>query len=196
MSMNARARLMIWHVVLYTLTLAVVAALCHGWVRMALDRHHDDQLSESGDRLAASLENVSMDRDSVATAVRSSGIESRLTAVLVRNASGEMIYTSSVFHVTEPAIARQDVLSQAVVDRPELPRFLTATFENSDIVRFVSVPVRSRTAYVQVGILVGDVESWLHSIEFWSFILIPAILVLTSLSGWFIIGRVLSSAAR
>lgn len=196
MSMTARTRLMIWHVVLYALTLGLAAALCHGWVRVALDRHHDDQLLESAGLLAASIETLATDRESVASAVRSSGMESHLTVVLVRATSGELIYESSVFHIKDPTIGRQEALSQAVVDRPGSPRFLTVTFDQSHVVRFVSVPIRSGGLYLQLGMLAGDVESWVHSIEFWSLILVPMILVLTSLSSWISAGRFIPSAAR
>jgi hypothetical protein len=196
MPTNARTRLTSWHAVIFGLTIGAAAVFLHFWVSMALDRHHDDQLHEIADRIAASLKGAPLDRASVANIVRDSGAESRFTMVVVRNANGEVAYESQASKESVSAASIQPALLDLIKDRPADARFLRVALRESESARFVSVPSGGGDTYVQVGILLGDVGSWLHSIEFWSIFLIPGVVALTSFLFWRISGRLLDPSSQ
>ena len=66
------------------------------------------------------------------------------------------------------------------------------TLERTGAVRFICTPIdRTPPAYVQVGNALGDVPTTMHAIAIASFVLVPLVLLLTSIGGWTIAGRAL-----
>jgi len=196
MPLTLRARFVIANVAFCALSVGGSAVLCHTWVGMALERHHDDQLHESAERVMESLAGKPLDRATVADTIRSSGVESNLTTVLVWSVNRELIYESPTIQGSAPPFSRNDALVQATTVGVSERRFLTLTLRDRELVRFVSVPIRAGEGHVQVGIVLGDVNDWLHSVELWSVVLIPLFLALTSLAAWIVADRVLRPAER
>ena len=190
MAMTLRARFVTSNVTLCAFTLALAVVLCHNWLGMALQRHHDHQLQESAERIIERIDNKSLERGPVAEAVHSSGVESTMTMVLVRNGQ-ELIYNSSVLHRSDDALGHNDALAEAATLSTPLARFLTLTLDESELARFVSIPIKQTGGVVQVGVALGDVAAWLHSVEFWAAILVPVLLVVTSVGSWLLADRVL-----
>lgn len=193
MPKSLRTKFLIWHIVLCTLILVAAAGWLHSWIGFALERHHDHVLEDSARRVVSSLSDKPLEPASLAASIRSLGVESNLTVVLVRNGNGDVIYPSPDLQSPVTGIGRQQELARAVADAPDSIRFITMTFHESEAVRFVSMPIRPRVAYAQVGVLLGDVGGWLHSVEFWSWIVIPLFVAITSLAAWFVAGRALSA---
>ena len=186
-----RARLTFWYVAAVSITLAAFAILLYAWLNRTLYRHHDSELLTNAGRIAATLERGPLDEASIARAMEQLGTSPRL--LMVRDQSGELIYRSPVLQLVEPTIGHHEALIHAAANAPRDPEFFTVTLERSGPVRFICTPVdRMPVAYVQIGNELGDVPATMHAVGVASIVLVPLVVLLTSVGGWFIAGRALA----
>lgn len=191
MLVTLRARLTAWYVAAVSLTLTAFAMLMYVWLSGTLSRHHDPELLATADRIARLLQDVQLDEPHVASAI--GALEGRPRLLMVRDASGELIYRSPLLALAEPTIGHHEALVHAAMMGPTAPEFFTVTLERSGPVRFICTPIeRKPLAYVQVGNSLGEVPATLHSIALASVTLIPVVVVLTSFGGWMIARRALA----
>jgi len=189
MTKDPRTYFVASNVVAVSAALLLSLAVGHRWLGLALERHHDHQLLEAAQRVVALLDRGPLEEASVATAIRNSRVEFSSTLVFLRRDGGELIYPRAV--ADEPGSEFRDnpALIQIVSERAPEPRFLTVAAPDSEMGRFVSIPLLSGAAHLQVGILLGDTGSWLHAVEFWSLFVIPMLIVLTFFAARFVAGR-------
>lgn len=185
-----RARLTLWYVAALSVALTAFAILLYAWLGSTLYRHHDGDLRASSDRIARLLTNVPLNDPAVAAALK--GMDAAPRLLMVRDGQGELIYRSPLLQVAEPTIGHHEALVHAAAHAPSDPEFFTVTLERTGPVRFICTPIdRTPPAYVQVGNALGDVPTTMHSIAITSFVLVPLVLLLTSIGGWTIAGRAL-----
>lgn len=190
-SVTLRARLTAWYVAAVALTLAAFAVLMYVWLSGTLSRHHDPELLATADRVARLLQDVPLDEAHVTSAIGTSDAAPRL--LMIRDASGELIYRSPMLALAEPSVGQHEALVHAATMGPTTPEFFTVTLERSGPVRFICTPIeRNPAAYVQVGNSLGEVPATLHSIAIASITLIPVVVILTSFGGWLIARRALA----
>lgn len=186
-----RARLTLWYVGALSIALIAFAVLLYAWLSRTLYRHHDHELLAAADRVARLLQPVHLDQDSIARAIRVLDTPPRL--LMVRDRAGELLYRSPVLQVVEPTIGQHEALIHAVANASRDPEFFTITLERSGTVRFICTLVdRSPAAYVQVGNELGDVPATMHAVGMASIVLVPVVVLLTSVGGWLIAGRALA----
>lgn len=188
---SLRARLTFWYVSALTLTLSAFAILLYASLSRTLYRHHDHELLADGDRVAGLLSTTTLNEDSIASALR--GREGLLPFLMVRDGSGELIYRSPLLQVAEPSIGHHEALIHAAAKATTEPEFFTVTLERTGLVRFICTPINGpRAAYLQIGNPLGDVPETLHAVAIASAVLVPVVVLLTSVGGWLIAGRALA----
>ena len=189
-----RARLAVWYVLALTFTLSAFAVLLYIWLAQTLHRHHDAELRANAIRLARILSTVPVAQEPIAHALRLADSVPRM--VMVRSGHGELIYRSPLFEVAEPTIGRHEALVHAAMQAPSEPEFFTAALERLGLVRFICTPIEGvGLAYLQIGNPLGDVPATLHAVAAASIVLVPIIVIVTSLGGWLIAGRALAPLA-
>ena len=185
-----RARLTFWYVAALSVALTAFAILLYAWLGSTLYRHHDGELRTNSDRIARLLINVPLNEPAIAVALK--GIDAAPRLLMVRDGQGELIYRSPLLQVAEPTIGHHEALVHAAAHAPSDPEFFTVTLERTGAVRFICTPIdRTPPAYVQVGNALGDVPTTMHAIAIASFVLVPLVLLVTSIGGWTIAGRAL-----
>jgi hypothetical protein len=186
-----RARLTFWYVSALTLTLSTFAILLYASLTRTLYGHHDHELQANADRVARVLGTAALNEGGIAAALR--GQEGLPPFLVVRDASGELLYRSPLLQVAEPSIGHHEALIHAAARATAESEFFTVTLERTGLVRFICTPIKgSRAAYVQVGNPLGDVRQTLHAVAIASAILVPVVVLLTSFGGWLIAGRALA----
>lgn len=111
---------------------------------------------------------------------------------MVRDSQGNLIYRSPFLQVAEPTIGQHEALVHAAAHAPRDPEFFTVTLERTGPVRFICAPIeRTPAAYVQVRNALGDVPATMRAVSLASLVLVPLVLLLTSVGGWMIAGRAL-----
>lgn len=185
-----RARLTLWYVAALAVALTAFAILLYGWLGSTLYRHHDGELQTNSDRIARLLTNVPLNESAIAMALKGADAAPRL--LMVRDAQGELIYRSPLLQVAEPSIGHHEALVHAAAHAPHDAEFFTVALERTGMVRFICTPIeRTPPAYVQIGNALGDVPTTMHAIAIASFVLVPLVLLVTSIGGWTIAGRAL-----
>ena len=185
-----RARLTLWYVAALSLALTAFAILLYAWLGSTLYRHHDGELRTNSDRIARLLVDVPLSEPAIATALK--GIDAAPRLLMVRDGRGELIYRSPLLQVAEPTIGQHEALVHAAAHAPRDPEFFTVMLERTGVVRFICTPIdRTPAAYVQVGNALGDVPTTMHAIAIASLVLVPLVLIVTSIGGWMIAGRAL-----
>ena len=186
-----RARLVFWYVGALTLTLSAFALLLYGWLSQTLYRHHDGELESNATRIVRALHNVQLDEPSIADALQHIDAVPRM--LMVRDQHGDLIYRTPLLSVAEPTIGRHEALVHAAAHAPADPEFFAVTLERLGLVRFICSPLRAREpAYLQIGNPLGDVAATLRAVSAASIVLVPLIVVVTSLGGWLMAGRALA----
>lgn len=186
-----RARLAVWYVLALTFTLTTFAALLYVWLAQTLYRHHDAELRADAVRLARLLGTVPVSQEPIAQALRDA--DSVPGMVMVRGEHGDLMYRSPLFQVAEPGIGRHEALVHAAMQAPSRPEFFTVTLEQLGLVRFICTPIQGpHSAYLQIGNPLGDVPTTLHAVAAASIVLVPIIVIVTSVGGWLIAGRALA----
>ena len=186
-----RARLTLWYVSALLVALSAFALLLYAWLGRTLYRHHDAELLATSARVAKLLADVRLDEASVAAALRSVDPPPRL--LMIRSDGGELIYRSPLLHVAEPSIGHHEALVHAAANAPGGPEFFNVVLERSGATRFVCLPIDRRpAAYVQIGNALGDVPATMHAVAISSVVLVPVVVLLTSVGGWLIAGRALA----
>jgi len=184
-----RARLTLWYLAILAFSLVLFAGLLYVWLAYNLYRHHDEELAQEASRLSAALAGVPLSDQTVAAMLNTSrgGPE----FVMLRDTNGALLYRSESLSHLDPALGQQEAFVHATIRTGAQPQFFTAEF-SSGAIRFICVPVGvPARAYLQVGIVLGDVQSTLSSVRLLSWLLIPLVLVLTSSGGLLIARRAL-----
>ena len=186
-----RARLTLWYIFALTIALTAFALLLYAWLGRTLYRHHDGELRANGERIARLLTNVALNDGDVAAALKT--IDSPPRMLMVRDNHGNLIYRSPFLQIAEPTIGQHEALVHAAAHAPRDPEYFTVTLERTGAVRFICAPVeRTPSAYVQVGNALGDVPATMRAVAIASLVLVPLVLLLTSVGGWMIAGRALA----
>jgi signal transduction histidine kinase len=184
-----RARLTLWYLVILTFSLVLFASLLYFWLAHNLYQHHDEELAEEATRLTAALAGAPLTEQTAAATLRTSRGGPRF--VMLRDAGGALLYRSESLSHLDPALGQHEAFVHAAARTGAQPQFFTAELP-SGITRFMCVPLGTpATKYLQVGIVLGDVQSTLASLRVLSWVLIPLVLVLTSSGGLFIARRAL-----
>ena len=177
---NPRSYVVASSVIAVLATLLLVLPLGHRWLRFALERHHDHQLQEAGQRLKEQLGRGSVDEATAAIAIKAARVESMMTFAILRTSDGKVLYPSDALSEPVSEFRENAALIQAASERA-VETLLTVRASDEDEARVLSVPLGSTSATIQIGVLLGDTDSWLHAIEFWAVVLVPAVLGLTVL---------------
>jgi signal transduction histidine kinase len=185
-----RGRLTVWHLGVLTVSLGVFAALSYAVLSWNLYRHHDDELAHQADELGRVLNEVSLNQTDIRQALLGAPVGTRF--VMVRDGQGELLYRDPVLESGEPGIGQQEMLVHAAAMSPQSPVFFTVDLERSSAVRFICVPLRQPSAYLQIGDPLGDVQSVLTQIAMACVPLLPVVLFLSSFGGWLIARRALA----
>lgn len=189
-----RVRLTLWYVSALALALVLFALLLYSSLSRTLYRHHDRELELDAERVRATLERSDVDLVALADALNRT--PSLPLLLMVRDGRGNLVYRSPVLAVAEPSIGQHEALIHAAAHAPAEPEFFTATLERTGDVRFICTPFGSPTrGYLQIGSPLGDVPTTLNAVAVASAVLVPFVLVLTSLGGWAIAQRALSPIA-
>ena len=185
-----RARLTLWYVAALAVALTAFAMLLYVWLGSTLYRHHDGELRTNSGRIAKLLTDVPLNESAITTALK--GIDAAPRLLMVRNAQGDLIYRSPLLQVAEPTIGHHEALVHAAAHAPRDPEFFTVTLERTGATRFICAPIdRTPPAYVQIGNALGDIPTAMHAVAIASFVLVPLVLLVTSIGGWTIAGRAL-----
>jgi signal transduction histidine kinase len=185
-----RARLTLWYVAALTIALTVFAILLYAWLGRTLYRHHDAELRTNSERIARLLANGGLNDADITLALET--IDSAPRMLMVRDSQGDLIYRSPLLQVAEPTIGQHEALVHAAAHAPRDPEYFTVTLERTGPVRFICAPIeRTPAAYVQIGNALGDVPATMHAVAIASLVLVPLVLLLTSVGGWMIAGRAL-----
>lgn len=185
-----RARLTLWYVAALSVALTIFAVLLYLWLGSTLYRHHDGELRATSDRIAQLLTDVPLNEAAIGMALK--GMDAVPRLLMVRDGQGELIYRSPLLQVAEPTIGHHEALIHAAAHAPRDPEFFTVTLERTGAVRFICAPVdRTPPGYVQIGNALGDVPTTMHAIAIASIVLVPLVLLVTSIGGWTIAGRAL-----
>ena len=184
-----RARLTLWQLAILGLTLGVFSFLLYVVLARSLGHHHDDELAAQAEAVAAHLDHQAITDDAVLSALAALRVGSRF--VMIRGHEGDLRFRDPALQLYEPNIGRHAALTHAATARPSKPEFFTVALERSGEVRFVCVPLRQSDLYLQIGDPIGDVRTTLNTLRQTSLALIPIVLVISSLGGWFIATRAL-----
>lgn len=191
---SLRARLTFWYLSALAVALSTFALLLYGWLGQTLYRHHDADLEANAARITRALVGVATVEPAVAQALRTIDAVPRMT--MVRGREGELIYRSPLLQVAEPTIGRHEALVHAAAHAPAAPEFFNVSLEQSGLVRFICTPIPGDpAAYLQIGNPLGDVPATLHAVAVASLVLIPLVVLFTSMGGWLIAGRALAPIA-
>jgi signal transduction histidine kinase len=182
-----RARLTAWYVLAQAVALSLFALALYAWLGYTLSRHHDRELAAEAARLAALLAQAP-------TAVPLTEIlgsdHDGLRFVMLRRSDGTLIYRSPSLDQLAPDIGQHEVFVHAA-STTTVPQFFTADLPTGRA-RFQCVPVATAPpAYLQVGIVLGDLKSTLQTVGSLSIGLIPGVLLLTSYGGLVLARRAL-----
>ena len=188
---SLRARLTLWYAAALMLALTIFAALLYGAFARQLSSHHDDELLADAEGLQAPL---GVGTDPVAAAGR---LQDAPALLMLRDSAGQMVFRSSALASGEASLGQHDALVHAAMQGRSSPQFFTTAIETVGAVRFICVPVRSRgDLYLQIGQPIGDVDETLRFFRTAALVLIPVVLVLTSVGGFLLAGRALAPMER
>ncbi len=191
---SLRARLTAWYVAVLAVALFMFAALLYGSLSQKLYAHHDDELTAEAAQITSLLADVPSPDQMAAVLDDARGHES---LVLVRDASGRMLYGSAALSAGEPALGRHEVLVHAAARGARRAQFFSAVLESAGTVRFICVPLPNpRGLYLQVGQPIGEVGETLRFFTAASLVLIPLVLAVTSFGGLVIARRALAPMDR
>lgn len=184
-----RARLALWHLAVLLVTLTVFAGLLYAVLANSLHHHHDDELAGQATAVATFLRSRVLSDEVVKEALRAAQVSSRF--VMIRTHDGELRFREPALQETEPNIGRHAVLTHIAMARPAAPEFFTVELERSGAVRFVCIPLTQTDLFLQMGHPIGDVRTALDTLRDSSLLLIPAVLLLSSLASWLLAKRAL-----
>ena len=184
-----RGRLALWNLLIVASALTLFAILLYAWLTSTLYGHHDNELADEANRLAAVLSASS-------EPVRALGqldIESRAEPLLiVRDTNGEMLFRSTRLASSEPNIGAHTAFMHAAMQR-ETMQFFTVRLEQTGLVRFICLRLAQPAGtYLQLGRPLGDVDLLLRVVVIASLVLIPLVILLTSFGGLVIARRALA----
>lgn len=185
-----RARLTVLHLGSLALTLILFAALAYQVLSRTLYGHHDGELARQANDLVEALGDTPLTEASIRQAFARSSVGSRF--VMVRDNRGALVYRDLILQSTEPSLGEHQMLVHAAAAGSRMATFFTVDLERSGEVRFICVPLRGATAYVQIGDPIGDVRATLHTIAMAWLPLIPIVLLLSSSGGWIMARRALA----
>ena len=190
---SLRARLTLWYLAVLAVALSIFAALLYGSLSQRLYSHHDEELAEEARQLGSLLTDVrSADQLGAVLDRRRGGA----ALVLIRDASGRMLYRSPALAAGAPDVGGHEALVHAARRGSDRTQFFTATLQ-SGTTRFICVPVSSPAGlFLQVGQPIGDVYETLRFVTVASLVLIPVVLALTSFGGLAIARRALAPMER
>jgi signal transduction histidine kinase len=119
--------------------------------------------------------------------------------LIVRNADGEVLFRTTRLESSEPNIGAQTALMHAAMQPDSAVQFFTVRLKQTGLVRFICLRLAQPTgtylptaAYLQVGLPLGDIDLLLDVVIVASVVLIPVVILLTSLGGLGIAKRALA----
>lgn len=185
-----RGRLTLWYLAMLALSLGLFAALLYAWLSYVFYQHHDDELALEAGRLSRLLASAPRSPEAVDAVLRTAPTGGRF--VLLRDTRGDVVHQSAALSWREPNIGRHQVFVHAAARHPSEPEYFSADLEQSGPVRFICLPVGTPAfAYLQVGVMLGDVKASLDSVMLLSAMLIPIVVILTSFGGLLLARRAL-----
>ena len=181
MSSNSRSYIVSSSTIAVMVTLLLVLPLGHRWLRLALEQHHDHQLQDTAHKLNELVAKGPLDEATAAIAIKAARVESMTTFVFLRAAGGRVLYPADVLSAPASEFRENAALIRAADERAG-ESLVTVSASDQDKARVISLPIATTSATIQIGMLLGDTDSWLHAIEFWALVLVPAVLGLTALA--------------
>lgn len=190
MRRTLRGRLTLWNLLIVASALTLFAILLYAWLASTLYGHHDNELAEEADRLAAVLGASSEPLG----ALGKMDIDSRVEPLLiVRDADGDMLFRSTRLVSSEPNIGAHTAFMHAAMQRETTMQFFTVRLEQTGLVRFICLRLAQPAGtYLQLGRPLGDVDLLLRVVVIASLVLIPLVILLTSFGGLGIAKRALA----
>lgn len=185
-----RARLTVLHLGTLACTLVLFAVLAYQVLSSTLYQHHDEELMTQTAELLEALAGLPLTEANIAQAFMRSDVGSRF--VIVRDNQGALLYRDPILDSNEPTLGEHEALVHAATVGSRTPTFFTVQLERSGEVRFICVPLRDATAYVQVGDPIGDVRATLRHVVIQWLPLFPLVLLVSSFGGWLMARRALA----
>jgi len=189
MRRTLRGRLTLWNLLIVASALTLFAILLYAWLAGTLYGHHDNELAEEADRLAAVLGASPEPLRELGRMDQDSRVEPLL---IVRDADGDMLFRSTRLVSSEPNIGAHTAFMHAAMQR-ETMQFFTVRLEQTGLVRFICLRLAQPAGtYLQLGRPLGDVDLLLRVVVIASLVLIPLVILLTSFGGLVIARRALA----
>lgn len=185
-----RARLTVLHLGTLAFTLILFAVLAYQVLSRTLYGHHDEELARQATDLVQAIGDTPLTEASIRQAFARSSVGSRF--VMIRDNRGALVYRDVILQASEPSLGEHQMLVHAATSGSRTPVFYTVDLERSGEVRFICVPLRGASAYVQIGDPIGDVRATLQTIVMAWLPLIPIVLLLSSSGGWLMAKRALA----
>ena len=194
MTDSLRLRLTLWYAAALLAALAVFAVLLYASLGRQLHSHHDGELSTDATRTAAALASSSTP-DNLVKAI--STVRDPPPLLMIRDNAGLMLYRSPALASHEATLGAHDALVHAATEgRPEA-KFFATQISTLGTVRFICVPTTPQGLfYIQIGEPIGDVAETLRHFRTATLVLVPVVLLLTSVGGYILAGRALAPVAR
>ena len=190
MKRTLRARLTLWNLLIVASALILFAVLLYGSLASTLYGHHDGELAEDARGVAATVDASSEPLNALAEIDAGRRVGPLL---IVRKSDGGMLFRSAMLASSEPNIGEHTALVHAAMQGATTAQFFTVRLEQAGLVRFICLPLAQPPAtYLQLGRPLGDVDHLLRVLVIASAVLIPLVILATSLGGLAIAKRALA----
>ena len=194
MTDSLRLRLTLWYTAALLIALATFAALLYASLARQLHTHHDGELSADAARTAAAVGSASTP-PAIVKAV--SAISDPPPLLMIRDRTGGMLYRSAALSSHEATVGAHDALVHAAADGEPEAKFFTTQIDRIGTVRFICVSTDPEAHFfIQIGEPLGDVAEMLWHVRTATFVLVPVVLILTSVGGYLLAGRALAPVTR
>lgn len=181
MRRTLRARLTLWNLLIVASALTLFAVLLYSWLASTLYGHHDEELADDAHRVAAT---VSASPEPLGTLSEIDAGRRVGPLLIVRKSDGQMLFRSARLASSEPDIGEHTALVHAAMQGATTDQFFTVRLEQAGQVRFICLPLAQPPGtYLQLGRPLGDVDLLLRVVVIASSVLIPLVILLTSLGG-------------
>ncbi len=181
MRRTLRARLTLWNLLIVASALTLFAVLLYSWLASTLYGHHDEELADDAHRVAAT---VSASAEPLGTLSEIDAGRRVGPLLIVRKSDGQVLFRSARLASSESDIGEHTALVHAAMQGATTAQFFTVRLEQAGQVRFICLPLAQPPGtYLQLGRPLGDVDHLLRVVVIASAVLIPLVILLTSVGG-------------
>jgi signal transduction histidine kinase len=194
MTDSLRLRLTLWYTAALLAALAVFAVLLYASLGRQLYGHHDGELSADAIRTARSVASSSTPA-SIVNAIPT--VSDPPPLLMIRDSAGQMLYRSPALASHESTLGAHDALVHAAAEGQSDAKFFTTQISTLGTVRFICIPTTPQGLfYIQIGEPIGDVAETQRHFRTATLVLVPVVLLLTSVGGYLLAGRALAPVTR